>query len=315
VRSIALRAAENGRFAELDLVWSGAIVASDALALWETEPMQFGAQQTPLTLRDVLERHGGEVWVQTHKTSHTAWFRLLLPLGAPAAAIPRSSATADSRPEYYDFDLFRYADTALGLADRKLADLHYTVFDTETTGLEPSAGDEIISIGAVRIVNTRLLKLEVFEQLVDPKRPVGRAASRIHGIEAQALEGQPTIAEVLPQFHHFCEDTVLVAHNAAFDMRFLELKEAPTGIRFAQPVLDTLLLSVIVHPSQESHSLEAVAERLGVSVIGRHTALGDALVTGEIFLKLLPLLAEHGIVTLRQALDASRETYHARLRY
>lgn len=315
VRSIGLRAAANGRFAELDLVWSGAIVGSDALALWETEPMQVGAQQTPLTLKDVLERHGAEVWVQSHKTSHTAWFRLLLPLGAPAAAPQRRSVSADSRPEYYDFDLFGHADAAPGLAERKLSELHYTVFDTETTGLEPSAGDEIISLGAVRIVNARLLKNEVFEQLVDPKRPIGRAATRIHGIEASALAGQPAIGEVLLQFQHFCEDTVLVAHNAAFDMRFLELKEAATGIRFSQPVLDTLLLSVIVHPNQEGHSLEAVAGRLGVSVIGRHTALGDALVTGEIFLKLLPLLAEHGIVTLGQALEASRATYHARLQY
>ena len=315
VRSIGLRAATNGRFAEIDLLWSGAIVGSDALALWETEPMQIGAQHTPLTLKDVLERHGGEVWVQSHKTSHTAWFRLLLPLGAPAAQSHRRSSGADARPEYYDFDLFRYADTVQGLAERKLADLHYTVFDTETTGLEPSAGDEIVSLGAVRIVNARLLKREVFEQLVDPQRPVGTVSSRIHGIEAQALAGQPTIGEVLPQFHRFCEDTVLVAHNAAFDMRFLELKEAATGVRFTQPVLDTLLLSVIVHPSQEGHHLEAVAERLGVSVVGRHTALGDALVTGEIFLRLLPLLAEHGIVTLGQALDASRETYLARLQY
>jgi DNA polymerase-3 subunit epsilon len=315
VRSVGLRAAENGRFAELDLIWSGAIVASDALSLWETEPMQIGSQQTPLTLKDVLERHGGEIWVQSHKTSHTAWFRLLLPLGAPTAAAPRRGSDSDSRPEYYDFDLFRHADKSAALAERRLAELHYTVFDTETTGLEPSAGDEIISLGAVRIVNGRLLKREVFEQLVDPRRPIGRAAARIHGIEAQALAGQPGIAEVLPQFHRFCEDTVLVAHNAAFDMRFLELKEAATGVRFDQPVLDTLLLSVMVQPNQESHNLEAVAARLGVRVIGRHTALGDALVTGEIFLKLLPLLAENGIVTLGQALEASRATYHARLQY
>jgi DNA polymerase-3 subunit epsilon len=240
---------------------------------------------------------------------------LLLPLGAAAAATPRRSVSADGRPEYYDFDLFRHADTVQGLADRRLVDLHYTVFDTETTGLEPSAGDEIISLGAVRIVNARLLKREIFEQLVDPQRPINKDSSRIHGIEARALTGQPTIAEVLPQFQRFCEDTVLVAHNAAFDMRFLEMKEATTGIRFAQPVLDTLLLSVIVHPSQEGHNLEAVAQRLGVSVIGRHTALGDALVAGEIFLRLLPLLAEHGILTLGQALDASRETYLARLQY
>jgi DNA polymerase-3 subunit epsilon len=315
IRSVGLRAAANGRFVELDLVWTGAIVGSEAIAIWESQPMQVGSHQTPLSLRDVLDRHGGEVWIQSHKPSQTAWFRLLLPLGAPVAAATRRVPGADSRPEYYDFDLFRRVDSAQELSDRGLVDLHYTVFDTETTGLEPSAGDEIISIGAVRIVNARLLKREVFEQLVNPQRPVSRTSTLVHGIEEQALAGQPTIAEVLPRFHRFCEDTVLVAHNAAFDMRFLELKEAATGVRFTQPVLDTLLLSAIVHPSQESHGLEAVAERLGVSAIGRHTALGDTLMTGEIFLKLLPLLAERGIRTLGEAMNASRETYYARLKY
>ena len=66
---------------------------------------------------------------------------------------------------------------------------------------------------------------------------------------------------------------------------------------------------------QTSHRLEAIAERLGVSVFGRHTALGDAMVTGEVFLKMLPLLAEMGITTLRQAREASQRTYHARLKY
>jgi DNA polymerase-3 subunit epsilon len=189
------------------------------------------------------------------------------------------------------------------------------VFDTETTGLEPSAGDEIISLGAVRIVNGRLLKHEVFEQLVNPQRPLNRESSRIHGIDARLLVSQPTLGEVLPDFHRFCEGSVLVAHNAAFDMRFLELKEAATGIRFDQPVLDTLLLSAVVHPSLQDHRLEAIAERLGVRVIGRHTALGDALLTGEILLKLIPLLAASGIDTLKQAREASQRTYHARLRY
>jgi DNA polymerase-3 subunit epsilon len=80
-------------------------------------------------------------------------------------------------------------------------------------------------------------------------------------------------------------------------------------------VLDTLLLSAVVHPSLQDHRLEAIAERLGVRVIGRHTALGDALLTGEILLKLIALLAESGIVTLRQAREASQRTYNARLRY
>jgi DNA polymerase III subunit epsilon len=71
----------------------------------------------------------------------------------------------------------------------------------------------------------------------------------------------------------------------------------------------------VLHPSLEDHRLEAIAERLGVQVIGRHTALGDALLEAEIFLRLLPLLGARGVVTLRQALEASRQTYYSRLRY
>lgn len=315
VRSFRLRATAHGAFAAIDLVWLGTMVASDVLLLWENEPLASGTDESPLTLKDVLERHGGEVWYQADRPRQTAWFRFLLPLGEPVALPAPRAAPIAARPEYYDFDLFERVDTRGELAERRLATLAYTVFDTETTGLEPSAGDEIISIGAVRIVNGRLLRHEVFEQLVNPRRPISRESQQVHGIEAHALANEPTIEEVLPRFHRFCEDTVLVAHNAAFDMRFLELKEAKTGVRFDQPVLDTLLLSAIVHPSQDNHNLDAIAERLGVRVIGRHTALGDALVTGEVFLRLLPLLAERGIVTLGQALEASRATYLARLQY
>lgn len=72
------------------------------------------------------------------------------------------------------------------------------MFDTETTGLHPSGGDEIISIGAVRIVNNRLLRAEIYEQLVDPKHPINPVAQTIHGISNEMLRGKPTIDEVLP---------------------------------------------------------------------------------------------------------------------
>jgi len=170
-------------------------------------------------------------------------------------------------------------------------------------------------VGAVRIVNGRLLEHEVFEQLVDPRRGMSPEASRITGIDAAMLENQPTIEKVLPAFHAFCEDTVLVAHNAAFDMRFLRLKEEATGVRFTQPVLDTLLLSAVIDAQQESHGLEVVAERMGINAIGRHTALGDAIMTAEVFLRMIPLLAEQGIRTLGEARAASQKTYFARIEY
>jgi DNA polymerase-3 subunit epsilon len=108
------------------------------------------------------------------------------------------------------------------------------------------------------------------------KCPLKPESIPIHGITEDMVRGQPNIDVVLPAFHEFCEDTVLIAHNAAFDMRFLQLKEERTGIKFTQPVLDTLLLSAVVHPNQESHKLDVILERLGITIGTRHNALEDA---------------------------------------
>ncbi|MGH8430589.1 MAG: exonuclease domain-containing protein [Solimonas sp.] len=314
VGSVELRLGLVERHTQLDLAWSGRALDVETALAWEIEPLSAGGIPSPLTLRDIVARHGGEFWYRANDARQRAHFRLMLPL-AEAARAQIVLAPTEERPEYYDFDLFERAAPDAALDERPLAELSYTVFDTETTGLEPSAGDEIISIGAARIVNGRLLRHETFEQLVDPRRPLSRKSIEIHGIEQAMLRGQPGIEEVLPAFHRFCEATVLVAHNAAFDMRFLQLKETRTGLRFDQPVLDTLLLSAVLHPNLNAHRLEAIAERLGVNLIGRHNALGDAFATGEVFLKMLPLLAREGIVTLRQAREASQKSYYARIRY
>ena len=316
IRLLRFRLAGAGRLAHLDLVWSGAPISTETLSSWELEPMNLSGEDSPLSLRDVMERHGGELWFQRESATQQAYFRLLIPVAAPQEAAEAAVLSrGGSRPEYYDFDLFKRRDQDHAQDERLLTDLSYTVFDTETTGLDPSAGDEIIQFGAVRIVNGRLLHHEGFDQLVDPRRPLSPASVAIHGITADMVSGAPTIEKVLPGFHQFCEDTVLVAHNAAFDMRFLQIKEAATGVRFTQPVLDTLLLSAVIHPNQESHRLEAIAERFGVNLIGRHTALGDAIVTGELFLKMIPLLNAMGIFNLGQAMLASEQTYYARIRY
>lgn len=315
VGEVRFRLVRAGHHAELDLAWRGAGPPTDTLRSWEEEPMRAGDEDSPVSLQEVVERHGGEVWHHVDSTGQASYFRLLLPAASAAAPERRSAPAIGSRPEYYDFDLFHQPGQSPDLDSRPLAELAYTVFDTETTGLEPSAGDEIIAIGAVRIVNARLLRHELFDQLIDPQRPIAPESVRIHGITPEMVAGQPTIDRVLPGFLRFSEDTVLVAHNAAFDMRFLQLKEAATGVRFTQPVLDTLLLSEVLHPNIKEHRLEAITERLGISVVGRHTALGDAIVTGEVFLKMMPLLVERGIRTLGEAREASQRTLFARVKY
>jgi len=319
VQRLQLRLVTVDGRAQLDLVWAVQAMSTETVTAWETEPLQAGDEATPLTVRDVVDRHGGALWFERARVRQEAFFRFLLPLAGEAAPLEAASLVKhDSRPEFYDFDLFAQARAGAQdqtLADTPLAELAYTVFDTETTGLEPSAGDEIIQIGATRIVAAKLRRQECFEQLVDPQRSLPAAGVAIHGIQPEQLRGQPFIDQVLPAFHAFAQDTVLVAHNAAFDMRFLQLKEARTGVRFEQPVLDTLLLSAVIHPQQDSHRLEAIAERLGVAVLGRHTALGDAMVTAEVFLKMLPLLQAAGVHTLGDAVRASRETYLARVSY
>lgn len=316
VKLVRLRLTHVGRMVWIDLRWSGTAVSTETLLGWQLEPMSVADETTPLTLRDVTDRHGGQLACGRESAIQQSFFRLQLPVAtAQESGETVALASVESRPEFYDFDLFKRVGEDHALDETPLADLAYTVFDTETTGLEPSAGDEIIQFGAVRIVNGRLLRHENIDQIVDPQRPLRPEGIPIHGITEEMVRGQPVIASVLPQFHAFCEGTVLVAHNAAFDMRFLQLKEATLGIRFTHPVLDTLLLSAVIHPNQESHKLEAIAERLGITIIGRHTALGDAIVAAEVFLRMLPLLAGMGIRTLGEARAAAEKTYYARIKY
>jgi DNA polymerase-3 subunit epsilon len=317
VREVRLSLTRSAQLAQLDLSWLGTFMNNETAMSWLQDAMSVAGDSSPLSVTDIVERCNGDIWFQRERVSHRAFFRTMLPIADAPTDLPRAviAAAEGERPEFYDFDLFSWSAASHELDDRLLSELAYTVFDTETTGLQPTQGDEIIQIGATRIVNRRLLRHECFDQLINPQCRLSPQSIEVHGITPELLVDQPTIAVVLPKFHAFCADTVLVGHNAAFDMRFLQLKEKQTGVRFEQPVLDTLLLSAVLHSNQTTHRLEAIAERLGVSVFGRHTALGDAIVTGEVFLKMLPLLAEMGIRTLRQAREASQKTFHARLRY
>ena len=220
VSEVRLSLSSDGEHACLDLGWLGTAINSETVMNWEIEPMRSAGEDSPLSVRDVLDRGNGEM-----VPAQTGIAPGCLPLPAAAGAAAGTDGggvrgRARQSAGYYDFDLFSWSEKSHTLDDRLLSELDYTVFDTETTGLEPSNGDEIIQIGATRIVNRRLLTHEVFDQLIDPCRHLPEASVKIHGITPEMLVDQPPIGKVLPQFRAFCADTVLVAHNAAFDMRF-----------------------------------------------------------------------------------------------
>ncbi len=265
----------------------------------------------------IIEEHKGR-WV-THDSFDDASKHRLdihLPRRPEQDALPESVAQRhEGRPEYYDFRLFDLTLVPDEIHHRPLDQLTFTVFDTETTGLNPSGGDEIIQVGAIRIVNGRILSKEIFNQLVDPKRPIPASSTAIHGIRPDDVIGQPDIQSVLGLFHTFCQDTVLVAHNADFDLQCLRLKAPTAGVAFDHPVLDTLLLSAVAHPFQERHNLDDIAGRLGLPVVDRHQALGDAKLTAEIFVRLMPVLKDKGIHTLHDAITASKAVWQKRANY
>jgi DNA polymerase-3 subunit epsilon len=214
------------------------------------------------------------------------------------------------RPGLYDFSFMGDVERFLLPRDREhpLADLVYTVFDTETTGLRREAGDRIISMAAVRVRAGSVRTGETFDALVRPGRPIPEASVRFHGITDTMAADAPPIDVVLPAFLRFATGTALVGHEVWFDLAFLAPEVERLGLpslAVGHPILDTRLLSVLVHGPGVEHDLDSLAARLGVPVRGRHSALGDALTTAEILSRLLPLLHRRGIVTLGQALAAA----------
>jgi DNA polymerase III epsilon subunit family exonuclease len=199
----------------------------------------------------------------------------------------------------------RHAE-ALLLPTGPLALCRYVVFDLETTGLKPSYGDRIVSIGAVRVEGGTAEGAERFTSFAQPGRPIPPGSTAIHGITDAMVAHAPTWPEAVAAFHRFAGDAVLVAHNAAFDMACLHAAEAQAGVRFANPALCSLTLSQWLDPDERAHDLDSVAARNGLVVAGRHDALGDAEATALLFCDMLRRAEARRITSLDELFRRTR---------
>ncbi|HEY6009084.1 MAG TPA: exonuclease domain-containing protein, partial [Geobacteraceae bacterium] len=258
--------------------------------------------EEPLPLGEAVRRNRGELW--TRSVGDALEVRLALMQASAVTEVQRADGLIEGEPEFYNFDLFlpRPVFERQDLLQAELANLDYVVVDTETTGLQLSQGDKVISITGIRIRRGRVQNADIFNTLVNPVRPIPPESVEIHHIEDHMVAGAPTMDEVYPQFVEYVGDSILVAHNAAFDKKCLDMAADAAGLpRIDNPILDTLFLSYTLHQEVEGHSLEAIAERMGITIEGRHTSLGDARATAHIFLGLLALLPKRDVRTLADA--------------
>ena len=282
----------------LSLVWDGGRLDEAEIVRW----MDLGLPTLGgMTVKDVLEHHAGSAVSHGGKDGR-AWLHLPMLKGVEVHFGEVRAHPA--RPEFYDLSLLAQAKETGALGSQPLRSLTYVVFDTETTGLAPAAGDQIVQIGAVRVVNGRILSGEVFNRIVNPGRPIPPESIRFHGLTDEMVADKPPLEVVLPQFKSFAADAVLVAHNAAFDLKFIRMRERECGVVFDNPILDTMILSNYLEGLEAGNSLDDVCARLGLGINDRHTALGDSMVTAAVLLHQIAALEMRGITTLDQAVDA-----------
>ncbi len=253
-----------------------------------------GARRTPI----VAETRSGTLYAGHLRTlgEGRGYMLMLEPLTPDA-----------ERPLTYDFGLI-HAEASRDQRNAPLKSLTFVVFDLETTGLDPER-DDMVQIGAVRVVNGRIVEGERFDTLVNPGRPIPPGSTKVHGISDDMVASAPDIDEATRRFHAFAGGSVLVAHNAPFDLAFLKRYGARLGLAFDHPVLDTVLLSAVLFGGSATHTLDALAESLDVDIADavRHTAIGDALATAQVLTGCLRMLEGRGYGTFGSVLTEVRK--------
>lgn len=178
------------------------------------------------------------------------------------------------------------------------------MLDLESTGLRPSAGDALLSIGAVRLRNAE--PIAEFMTLVKPDRDIPAESTRYHGLTQEMLTDAPSAPEAIARFLDFAGAAVLVAHSAAFDRSLLFMEEHRGAPALPNPFLCSLLISRWLDPQERDHSLDGLCGREGIVITGRHEALGDARATAELWVRLLARAGARGVEDLADLARRSR---------
>ncbi len=182
-----------------------------------------------------------------------------------------------------------------GIVSSYNPDLHYdefVVFDIETTGLS-AINDAITEIGAIKIKDGQVI--DTFSQLVNPERKIPEFITNLTGITNEMVKDKPTIDKVMLDFNDFIKGSVLVAHNATFDVGFIRQNFKLVNLGLYNPVLDTLELARAVFPDLKNHKLDTLAKYLDVNLDNHHRAVDDAKATKDILLSILDMLESRGV--------------------
>ncbi|MDD4980500.1 MAG: exonuclease domain-containing protein [Candidatus Omnitrophica bacterium] len=186
--------------------------------------------------------------------------------------------------------------------DKNIDEVEFTIFDTETTGLEPESGDKIVEIAGIRFIGEK--RIAVFQELVNPRRMISEAAFAVNKITQEMLRDAPGIETVLPKFLDFIQGSCLCSYNAGFDLEFLnsELKSIGKTLTYNNAVVDILKMARRILPRLERYALWFVADKLGVKAAQKHRALSDVELTLEVFHKLKAILQDKGIMDFQNFL-------------
>ncbi len=229
----------------------------------------------------------------------------------------KRQAAGDEHPDRQDFFKILYGVEAYLVDDLKeivtgapgdgggsLQD-DFVVFDIETTGFSP-VNNRIIEIGAVKVSGGAIV--DRFSVFVNPQVPIPFEIEKLTGIRDDMVAQAAVIEEVLPQFLAFCEGCVLVAHNANFDMSFIQENARRQGLPWEYTYVDTVGIARVLLPNQAKHTLDAVAKTLNISLENHHRAVDDAECTALIFERFICMLEERGIRTLAQVNELGKSS-------